>query len=179
MSQFFKAFQSGSSPTIPTSFITDDGTAVPADNELNILGDDTTENNVNGITTTGSGDTVTVLLTNRVSLTAITSDGGGQTQSVTLVTPDNDTGFTFRVLVNAYDATNNETAGGELIGMGRKEVGSVTIIAENDVFSDSDLALAATEWDIIANGGDVDIQVVGVAGRTIVWRCLYEYIQSP
>ena len=115
MSQFFKAFQSGSSPTIPTSFITDDGTATPADNELNILGDSTTENNVDGITTTGSVDTVTILLTNRISATTTTSDGAGQTQSITLVTPDNDTGFTFRVLVNGYDATNNETTGGELI----------------------------------------------------------------
>lgn len=42
-----------SNPTIPTSFVTDSGTAIPALNTLNVLGG-------TGITTAGAGDTITI-----------------------------------------------------------------------------------------------------------------------
>ncbi len=45
----------GSSPSVPTDFITDSGTAVPVANTIYILGDD-------GINTSGLGDTVTIHL---------------------------------------------------------------------------------------------------------------------
>jgi len=43
----------GSSPTIPTSFVTDSGTATPAANTLNVIGG-------TAISTSGSGDTLTI-----------------------------------------------------------------------------------------------------------------------
>jgi hypothetical protein len=46
----------GSHPQIPTEFITDSGTAVPIANQLEVLGG-------TGITTSGSGNTVTISLT--------------------------------------------------------------------------------------------------------------------
>ncbi len=52
MSQIYKS-ATGSSPSIPTSFETDDGTAVPALNILNVFGGP-------GISTSGSGNTVTI-----------------------------------------------------------------------------------------------------------------------
>lgn len=56
MSQFY-LMPPGGAPAIPTSFVTDDGTAVPAANILNILGSP-------GVTTSGSGNTVIISLTN-------------------------------------------------------------------------------------------------------------------
>lgn len=58
-----------SHPQIPTSFITDNGTAIPLNNELEILGD-------NGITTEGSGNTVTVLGVNATAGTSLTATVG-------------------------------------------------------------------------------------------------------
>lgn len=50
------------SPSIPTSFVTNSGTATPAANTLNILGG-------TDITTSGSGNTVTITFTGALNLT--------------------------------------------------------------------------------------------------------------
>jgi len=53
MSQSGVISVTGSNPTIPTSFVTNAGTAIPAANVLNVLG-------AGSITTSGAGSTVTI-----------------------------------------------------------------------------------------------------------------------
>lgn len=58
MSQFFQGATAGSlPPSVPLQFTTDSGIAVPAANNLNVLGGV-------GTTTTGSGSTVTITVKN-------------------------------------------------------------------------------------------------------------------
>lgn len=170
-------------PTVATSYVTDvNSPAVPALNILNVFGSDTTANDDDGIRTDGSSgsNTLTVQLTNRIRVTATTSDGGGQTQTVTIFTPTVSTAITFVVSVTGYDATNNEVAGGELVGIARRSGGGVTVVVgTNDTFDESDAGLTASDWDIVTDGTLIQAQFIGVAGRSIAWSAVFIYNQSP
>ena len=185
MSQIYKTLTSGGPipPTIPTSFVTDDGTAIPAANVLNVDGLDSTENNSNGIFTRADpnlSNNLEVILSNRTRVIATTSDGAGQTQTVTIFTPTVSTGITFVVSITGYDSANNEVTGGELVGIARRSGGGVTVvIGTNDTFSESDAGLVTTDWDIVTDGTLIQVQFVGVAGRSIAWSAVFIYDQTP
>jgi len=185
LSQIYKPLTSSGPipPIIPTQFTADDATvAIPAANNLNVLSRDTTENNNNGIQTTAdpnASDNLYIELTNRISVTATTSDGGGQTQAVTVFTPNNGTALNFECNFIGYDAINNEAAGGDQQGLARKSGGVVTIIGTNDSFDQSDAGLNAVDWNVIASGADLQAQFVGIAGRTITWKATFTYDQAP
>jgi len=170
-------------PDVPTTFVTDvNSPAIPAANILNVLGSDTTVNNANGIRTDGSSgsNTLTVQLTNRTRVIATTSDGAGQTQTVTIFTPAVSTGITFVVSITGYDSANNEVTGGELVGIARRSGGGVTVVVgTNDTFSESDAGLVTTDWNIVTDGTLIQVQFVGVAGRSIAWSAVFIYDQTP
>ena len=183
MSQFFQGVTAGSlPPSVATTYVTDDNSpAVPAANILNVLGSDTTANDDDGIRTDGSSgnNTLTVQLTNRIKVTTTTSDGAGQSQTVTVFTPLVSSGITFIVSVTGYDSSNNEMSGGELVGVARRSAGGVTVVVgTNDTFDESDAALAASDWDVITDGTLIQIQFTGVAARTINWSATFVYNQS-
>lgn len=183
MSQVIKNLAAGPvPPSVPTSFVTDDGTAIPALNVLNVNGIDSIENNVNGILTRANpnlSDNLEIILSNRISVTATTSDGGGQTQTVTLMTPTNATGIEFSSSIIGYDSANDESAGGSQEGICRKSAGTVTIVGTNDSLDEADAGLIAVDWNIVGSGGDLAVEFTGIAGRTIVWRCTFTYTQTP
>lgn len=183
MSQFTIGFNSGMlPPAVPTSFVTDvHSPAISVANVLNVVGGITTTNNTKGIQTDGSsgGNTETIQLTNRANVTATTSDGAGQTQNVILMTPTNNTSISFRILITAYDAVDNTAIGGEQIGLARTTANVVTIVGTNDTFDESDVSLNTSDWNVIGSGANLVMQFIGVAGKTIVWRSLFEYTQAP
>lgn len=184
MSQIFKSPAGGPSPpTVATSYVTDDGTAIPALNVLNVLAVDSIENNANGVLTRANpnlSNNLYAVLTNRISVSATTSDGGGQTQDVTLMTMEDDTSISFYALVTGYDSANDICDGGEQIGIARKSTGNnAVVVGTNDTFVESDPALAATDWVVMNNGADLIIRFTGVAAHSIAWRALFEYTQAP
>ena len=183
MSQFYQGVTAGVlPPVVATSYITDDGTAIAAANILNVNGLDSIENNANGILTRANpnpSDNLEIIITNRISVTATTSDGAGQTQTVTLMTPADATSVNFECNFIGYDAINDEAAGGDQQGLARKLAGVVTIVGTNDSFDQSDAGLNIVDWNVVANAGTLEAEFVGVAGRTIVWTATFTYNQTP
>ena len=183
MSQFFiEAAASPPPPAVPNQFTADDATiGVPVANNFNLFSRDTTDNNANGIQTTADpngSDNFYVEITNRTRVTATTSDGAGQSQTVTIFTPPTASAIEFGVSFIGYDAINNEACGGALEGIARRSGGGVTVvIGTNDTLDEADAGLIAVDWDIVTDGTLIQAQFVGIAGRTINWSAVFIYDQ--
>lgn len=179
-------------PIVATSYTTDvrdnttsgPGTAIPAANVLQIKGNNTIQSNDFGIRTDAdpnNGNLVKIELTNRIAATATTDDAPhGQTVTVPLMTTTNGTAQTFRALISGIDVSNNVSTGAETLGSSRNAGGVCTVIGTNDVFLEEDAALGATDYVIQSTGAlGLEIVFTGIAGRTINWKIVFEYIQTP
>jgi hypothetical protein len=181
LSQIYKSLAAGPvPPTVATSYVTDvNSPAVPAANVLNVPGGSVITNNDHGIQTDGSSgsNTLTVELTNRVSLTTTTV--GAVTNVINVLTPTAGTSVTFTLTLTAYDTADNIALGGEQIGLGRALGGVAAVIGTNDTFDEYDAALGTNDWEIVANGASLALSVTGVAGKTLNWKAVFTYIQAP
>lgn len=158
-------------PTVATSYVTDSGTAVPALNILNVLATDSTANNANGILTTGSGNTVTVVLTNRAYGTATTVDATS-TAAITMDAGATPGVYTVDVKIAGFTAAGV----GAPLGVGYtitaaiRTTGVATTLIQNqqaDQFEEG--ALSPGLGNITVSANDIVVSVTGVAGYTINW----------
>jgi hypothetical protein len=126
MSQFYQGVTAGSlPPTIPTQFTTDDANvAIPAGNNINVF---TPGNGTDGIMTTSSGDTITIILTGvAVEYTNVTNAMSPYTVTATdyFISVDASGGS---VIINLPDAP---TANRQFIikdRLGQSQVNNITI----------------------------------------------------
>lgn len=165
-------------PTVATQYDTDSGSAVPALNILNVLGNDTTANNPNGITTTGAGNTVTVLLTNRAYGTA-TTIGATSTAAITMPAGATPGTYTLDVKISGFTAAGV----GAPLGVGYtitaaiRTTGAATVLIQNqqaDQFEEG--ALSPGLGNVTVSANDIVVSVTGVAGYTINWVAELNYI---
>ena len=176
MSQIYKPLTSSGPipPVIPTSFVTDSGTAVPAANILNILTNDTSSQNDNGIQDTGAGNTVTIFLTNRSTGLVTTADA---TLTTIITLPLGAVAGTFYVYgnVQAFDAATPSSGAYSYSGGFRTDGVTATELGTevHDEFEDP--ALVTSDIFISASGNNVILQVQGVAATSINWGALLEY----
>lgn len=177
MSQFFIETANGQ-PTVPTSFTTDSGTAVPVANNLNVFGGSTFSNDIDGLNTVGSGDTVTVQLTNRATATITTSDGLGQTR--TLLTfafsaPENV--YNFDINIVGYRSSDSTGAGFKLFGTILSDGTTATIQAVPDKIANVPAALSGVDANFSASGANGILEVTGINATSIQWRAVATYVQ--
>lgn len=178
MSQIYKRLSSSSPlpPEIPTSFVTDSGTAIPVANVLNVLGSDTTVNDADGLRSIGSGNTVTYQLTNRLQ---------GEGSTVGAVTADIitfDLGatpgcFKFHFEVTAFESTTPSGLGYSIEASARTDGITATVISTPDADEDEDDVLTdEADWNIIASGNNIILRVDGVTGLNLNWGSVGSYV---
>lgn len=183
MSQIIVPMTSGNvPPNIPTSFATQDGTAVPSANVLIVNAFDSTENNSNGIITkggivgTGTSNEVDVILTNRVTGTATTTDG---------ITPVNVFTFQLGVTPGAYVFTSKLTVFNltDSLSAGYSSQASVvtngiagTLIDTGNFFTSEEAGMETLDLENSVTGNTLQLNVTGLAGKTIHYVALTDFI---
>ena len=182
MSQFFVQGTSSSGPlppNVPTSFVTDSGTVIPAANVVNINGGSTPNNVANGIQVianpTGSNNEV-VQLTNRITGSATTTDG---------TTPMILYSFPLGAVAGTYLFTQNVVAYNKTAGLGAVYVGFRGIRTNGGAgfLINSNIALEGEEGlfslaEVVNGiaGNNATLTVTGLAGQTIDWYTVTTYI---
>jgi len=167
-------------PAVPTSFVTQNGTAVPAANILIVNAFDSTENNDNGIISkggvvgTGTANEVDIVLTNRgtgsvttsdATLTTIATFSLGATPGVYFIDGD----------FIGFDITDTAGAGYGFSSAFRTTGAAATEISTEfkDLFEEA--AMAASDIFVAASGNNIVFQVQGIAAKTINWSCLFTF----
>ena len=169
MSQVYSAGSSGP-PSGTTTYVTDSGNAVPAANILNVIGDE-------NITTSGSGNTITISPTD-------TASGTGQT--VGAVTDDIITfplgavAGTYQVegSIAAYDAGTPSGGGIRTFVAVRTSGVAGTICDSSDPIKNLELAINGSTAEFLVSGNNLILRVTGVAALTIEWagRLFYTFV---
>lgn len=162
-------------PSVATTFTTDSGNATPAANILNVLAADTIADNANGIQTTGSGNTVTIQLTNRLqgsgSVTgAITGD------IITFALGGSAAVYRFEIYVTGRDVATGDGVGYSLMGSARTDGAAATLIGSPFQDNDEDASLTAALMNLVVSGNNVILQATGVAAQTINYSAVCTYV---
>jgi hypothetical protein len=169
-------------PSVPTSFVTDNGTAVPALNILLVEGKTSTQNNANGVITkggvvgTGTSNEVDIVLTNR--LTGSVTTVGAANGDIITFTPTVVGVYSIEYRTAAYNTTS-------LIGAGYSQFGGVRFDGVNsnlcsafdDILSEEG-TMPAVDLQIVVSGANIILRATGYAGQTINWSSvgLYTFV---
>jgi len=166
-------------PIVATSYVTDvNSPAIPTANILNVLGNDTTANNVNGVRTDGSSgsNTLTIQLTNRLQGTVTTV--GLITSPMITFTPTATGTYAIEARISAYNTTGSLGAGYSLFGAVRFDGAASNICGTVDRIVGEEGTMTSANASITVSGANILINGVGYAAQTINWSgvALYTFI---
>lgn len=171
-------------PAVPTSFVTDSGTAIPALNIINVVGAQrpvpltTVPDNDKGIQTYANpnlSNNLDIFLTNR------RVDTGSVTGAITLDLFTQNLGATpgtynFQVYVSGFESTTPAGCAYVIFGSARTTGMAANIIVTQDIISDEEAALLAADFQLVASGNNIIARATGVAGLTINFKVIMTYI---
>ena len=149
-------------PSVPTSFVTDAGTAIPVANVLNVVGGP-------GINTSGSGSTVTVNLNGALSGTG-TTIGAVTADVITFAAGAVPGTYQFDIRVAGFDATVPQSCGYGIIATARTTGAAASIIGTPDKVVAEEGTLSAANADVVASGNNIIVRVLGIAVDTVRWK---------
>jgi hypothetical protein len=157
-------------PQIPTQFVGNVGVAIPIGNVLEILGDVD-----QGLTTIASGNTVEITFTNRLQGIA-TSINGSTEDLITFTLQATPGSYRFDFQITGRDTTTNDALGYTMFCSARTDGITATVVATPFTDTDEDSSLISASLAFVASGNDVIVQVTGVVGQTINYKCLGNYV---
>lgn len=166
-------------PTVATSYVTDvNSPAIPAANVLNVIGGETTANNLLGIQTDGSSgsNTLTVQLTNRATGAIGTNDDS----TVTIITfPLGATPatYTFDGFISGLNTTTPSGGSYFFVAGARTDGATATSIGVEFTSEFEEAAFAAADVDVTVSGNNLIVQVTGIAANNIDWLSQFTYSQ--
>lgn len=166
-------------PTVANSYVTDvNSPAIPAANVLNVLGNDTTVNNVNGVRTDGSSgsNTLTVQLTNRLQGTVTTV--GIVTSAMITFTPPTLGTYAIECRIAAYNTTGSLGAGYSVFGTARFDGVNSNLSGTPDKITNEEGTMSSANVTMTVSGANILINAVGYAAQTINWSAvgLYTFV---
>lgn len=180
MSQIYKSSSGGPSPpSVATSYVTDvNSPAIPALNILNVVGADTTDNDVDGIRTDGSSgsNTLTVQLTNRVQ--GSVSTVGAATETIITFTPTVVGTYSIEFRVAAYNTTSLLGAGYSMFGAIRFDGVNSNICDTFDEMVNEEGTMSSVDIFVDVSGANLRLRATGYLAQTINWSGvgLYTFI---
>lgn len=179
MSQIIKNSVSGIiPPVVPTSFVTDNGTAISVLNILNVNGGSTTVSNDNGIITEANpnlSDNLEIFLTNRL-FGMVTADGTTTQSLITVPLADTPSVYRFQFDVTGRETTTGDGVGYTVFASARTDGTNATIISDPFLDEDEDTSLIKAFIQFISSGNDVILLVTGVFGQTITYKAVGTYV---
>ena len=174
MSQVYKNLAAGPvPPEVATSYVTDDGTAIPAANVLNVLGGD-------GIETYADPDLSNNLFIKvQNSFVDQATTVGAVTADLSTITLPISGTYTIESRIAAWKTVGgagDAGAGYSINGVVRSSGGVATIIGDSDGFAHSDTELDDADVEIVVSGNTAIVRVLGVTGLTINWGGFTVYV---
>ena len=166
-------------PAVATSYVTQNGTAVPAANILIVNGFDSTENNNNGIITkggvagTGTANEVDIVITNRIQSNATTS--GSVTSPIITFTPTTLGTYAIECRIAAYNSTSSFGDGYSVFGTARFDGVNSNLCATPDKITNEEGAMSSANVTMTVSGANILINAVGYAAQTINWSAVALY----
>ena len=185
MSQIAK-INNGSGPTPPTvatSYVTDvNSPAIPAANVLNVLGNDTTVDDPNGLRTDGSSglNTLTVQLTNRLTGSG-TSTNATPLDLITFALSGSAAAYRLNFDVVGRHITTGDSVGYNVQGTIKTNGVAATLVETPYIDNDEDAFLIAADISLLASGNNAILRVtgipaVGITINTISYKSVGTYV---
>lgn len=169
------ALSSGGSGGSPIEQIdADSGSATPVAGVINLLGDSNSDNVTEGVTTSASGNTVTVLLTNRIEGSNTTV--GATTETVNSYNlPASAGSYQVFTQISGYESTGPGYAGITIQGCIGTDGAATSVIGVPTINYTTSASLGAIVAELSVSGNQLMVDVTGVAGLTIDWVALTHF----
>ncbi len=154
------------------------GAVPPTANNINILGDDSTVNNANGITVIGTPGTSTLTVTTTNRLQGTTSTASAVTSPIISFTPTVIGTYAIECRIAAYNTTASLGAGYSIFGTARFDGVNSNLCGTPDKITNEEGTMSSANVTMTVSAGAILINGVGYAAQNINWSAvgLYTFV---